>query len=136
MKSPTFSNEEVNLLHKLRSRSTDCKENFKQKYIHSNLLCDLCKNENENQQHIMKCKVILNEFKCNTLSIEKIEYADIFSKNIRKQKEVTALFNSLFETRETILENRKSQMAGSPNSLELRISDNVPPCIVQLSSGK
>ena len=84
MKSPTFSNEEVNLLHKLRSRSTDCKENFKQKYIHSNLLCDLCKNENENQQHIMKCKVILSEFKYNTLSIEKIEYTDIFSKNIRK----------------------------------------------------
>ena len=137
MKSPKFSNEEVNLLHKLRSRTTDCKENFKQKYIHSNLLCDLCKNENENQQHIMKCSVILNEFKSNSLSIDKIEYEDIFSKNISKQKEITALYSHLFDTREEIVEKRNSQqMAPSPNSLELRINDNVPPCIVHLSSGK
>ena len=44
MTSPIFTNEDVELLHALRSRSTDCKANFKQKYIHSNIKCDLCKN--------------------------------------------------------------------------------------------
>ena len=33
--SPLFSNDEVNLLHRLRSRMTECKANFKQKYVHN-----------------------------------------------------------------------------------------------------
>ena len=45
--SPLFSNAEVNKLHALRSRSTDCKENFKQKYLHSNTLCSLCQVESD-----------------------------------------------------------------------------------------
>ena len=32
--NPVFSNEEVNLLHSLRSRTTECKANCKPKYIH------------------------------------------------------------------------------------------------------
>ena len=37
MVSPVFYNSDVNLLHALRSRSTDCRVNFKNKYIHSDL---------------------------------------------------------------------------------------------------
>ena len=57
--SPLFSNEEVNLLYALRSRGTDCKANFKNKYLHSNLLCPLCQGEIEDQQHLVKCKKLL-----------------------------------------------------------------------------
>ena len=38
MVSPLFLNEYVNQLHALRSRSTDCKNDYKQKCINSNLL--------------------------------------------------------------------------------------------------
>ena len=48
--------QEVNLLHDMRSRSTECTVNFKQKYIHTNTRCTVCGDESENQQHLMKCK--------------------------------------------------------------------------------
>ena len=60
MLSPVFTNEEVR--YALRSRGTECKSNFKNKYAHTNLLCLLCKAQNEDQQHILSCKVIQNEF--------------------------------------------------------------------------
>ena len=45
MVSPIFSNKEVNMLYALRSRATECRANYKQKYIHSNILysifCDV-----------------------------------------------------------------------------------------------
>ena len=43
MLSHVFSNEEVNILHALRSRSIDCKNNFKHKYTNGDLACLLCK---------------------------------------------------------------------------------------------
>ena len=58
MTSPIFNDIEVNLLHRLRSRSTECKENFKQKYIHTNIRCSLCDVENEDQRHLLSCRVI------------------------------------------------------------------------------
>ena len=35
--SPIFSNEEVHRLHDLRSRSTECRANYKQKNIHTDI---------------------------------------------------------------------------------------------------
>ena len=77
MVSPLFSNEEVNMLHALRSRSTDCKANFNQKYIQSNLLCPLCKTETEDQQHLMKCSVLMSNFKSHEMVDGTAEYEDI-----------------------------------------------------------
>ena len=47
--SHIFSNSDVNLLYDLRSRSTECRVNFKQKYLYSDLYCQLCKQGNEDQ---------------------------------------------------------------------------------------
>ena len=113
MTSPLFSNEEVNLLHALRSRSTECKENFKQKYTNSNLLCNLCKVENEDQAHLMRCRVIQDNFDTEEIANRKIKYDDIFSENIVKQKEITSLFIILFKIRNEIQENQTSQPAPS-----------------------
>ena len=76
---PNFTNDEVNMLHALRSRSTDCKTNYKQKYLHSNLLCSLCGDENEDQQHLLRCKVLAKHFKGEELTEGAVEYEDIFS---------------------------------------------------------
>ena len=57
--SPIFSNEDVNMLYALRSGTTNCKVNFKNKYVNSDLLCDLCRKENQDQQHLLKCEVLV-----------------------------------------------------------------------------
>ena len=71
MTCPTFTNDEFNILHALRSRSTDCKTNYKQKYIHSNLLCSFCGDENDDQQHLLRCKVLAKQFKGEDLTDDK-----------------------------------------------------------------
>ena len=137
MTSPLFSNAEVNMLHALRSRSTDCKENFKQKYLYSNTLCTLCQLESENQQHILRCKVIQSKFQSDELSSENPNYEDIFSCNLKKQKQITALFLTLFKIKENILEeNHFSREAPSNTQVMLDLSDNVQPCIVHSYLGK
>ena len=135
MTSPIFSNEEVNLLHALRSRSTECKENFRQKYINTNLLCSLCQTENENQQHILTCTVLIEKFRSENLSIDQVEYENLFSNNVNKQKEVTQLFMELFKIRETLLEDN-SQQDPSPTDVELSMNNNLLDCTVYSSSGK
>ena len=89
MTSPIFSKEELNLLHALRSTSTECKENFRQEYINTNLLCSLCQTENENQLHIQTCTVLIEKYRSENLSIDHVEYENLFSNNIKKQKEMT-----------------------------------------------
>ena len=91
MLSPLFSNSDVNLLYALRSRSTECKVNFKQKYLNSDLLCQLCKQENEDQQHLLECSQIVSNVNTAEVVEGRIEYCDIFSRETRKQKAVTAL---------------------------------------------
>ena len=136
MVSPLFSNEEVQLLHALRSRSTDCKENFKQRYINSDLLCSQCKLENEDQQHLLRCRALINKLKSDNLSRDKAKYDNIFSEDIYMQKEITSLYLELFRIRTILQEDSNSQPAPSPIDVELMTSDNLLNCIVHSSSGK
>ena len=136
MVSPIFSNEEVQLLHALRSRSTDCKENFKQRYISSNLLCSLCQVENDDQKHILRCSALLKNFQSSNLSRENVEYENIFSEDVYKQKEIASLYLELFRIRNILQEDQHSQPAPSPIDVELMTSDNLLNCIVHSSSGK
>ena len=136
MVSPIFSNEEVNLLHSLRSRTTDCKENFKQKYINSNLLCILCQEHNDDQQHVLRCRVIQSKFRSEHLLREGAEYENIFSEDVNKQKEITALYLELFKTRSTLHNELSSQPDPSTADVVLTSSDNLLNSIVHLFSGK
>ena len=111
MLSPVFTNEEVKLLYALRSRGTECKANFKQKYTHTNLLCELCNDQTEDQQHILSCRVLQAEFKTDELTNGNIKYEHIFSEDIRKQKSVTNLFNQLFKVRKILVDKINSQEA-------------------------
>ena len=104
--SPLFSNSEVNLLFALRSRSVDCKQNFKNHYT-NDLLCNLCQRGNDSQAHILTWSVLSEHFKTSDIMQENIEYDDIF-KNHRKQKHITALFKTLIEIRKKLLEEKQS----------------------------
>ena len=86
MVSPIFSNKEVNLLHALRSRSTECKTNPKQKYIHTNLLCTLCETEADDQPHLMRCTEPFNKLNTEKMATGKNKYEDIFSSDVHKQR--------------------------------------------------
>ena len=47
----------------LHSRTTNCKMNSKNRHNQDNLLCDLCFTENQDQKHLLKCKVIERKLK-------------------------------------------------------------------------
>ena len=127
MTSPMFTNGEVDMLHALRSRCTDCKVNFKQKYIHTNLKCSLCDNEDEDQQHILVCTVIKNYLQSKNVSVNNVIYQDIFSSDITKQKEITTLYMELFKIRTMLLND--SQVAPSSVAAELTMGNDLHLCI-------
>jgi hypothetical protein len=77
--------------------------------------------ECDDQQHILQCKVILN---------------DIFSDNVLKQKEVTTLFLKLFAITDKLIEEKANHDDPSSTRVELDVSDNLHHCIVYSSPGK
>ena len=96
LKSKLFSNNDIELLCRLRSKMTDLKANFSKKYS-NNLQCSIdgCSLE-ESQEHLLT--------NCPSLSMHlknrkhKVKYSDLFS-NTKKQKEATKLFTELFNIR-------------------------------------
>ena len=105
--SKMFTNSEVELLSKLRSRNIDLKCNFKTKFSATKniekLKCSLknC-NELETQEHLMHCNEILNIFN-EKYDMTGIKYKDIFSKQIKKQRNVTKLYKILIDIRSKLL---------------------------------
>ena len=110
--SKLFTNREVELLCRLRSRNIDVKSNFKTKFTQSNnaenLKCVL-KNcaEMETQKHLTLCKPILDIFN-EKYDKSGIEYEDIFSKSLIKQRNVTKLFKILLEIRTSLIDKMKN----------------------------
>ena len=86
--SNSFSNYEVEILSKLRSRNINVKANFKTKFTQNNILNLQCSVPNcvetEDQQHLLKCKPIVEKLN-KKYDLNKISYNDIFS-NFKKQK--------------------------------------------------
>ena len=81
MKDPRFSPDIVNLLFKFRTRMFNVKNNFRNKYRQTNILCPLCKSTEDTQEHLFQCRVILNLLQTDRLSSV---YQDIFSENTDK----------------------------------------------------
>ena len=101
MTSVLFSNKEVSLLYSLRSRSVDCKANFKQKYLNKSLLCTLCNEVLDDQKHLLSCKILLKNLKTIEISSE-IKYEDIFADDEKKQKNITALYMKLIRMKNAV----------------------------------
>ena len=99
-------------------------------------MCVLCKDQEDSQQHVLKCKTLLNKYKSEGITSGEISYDDIFSEEILKQKVVTSLFSNLFKTRESLLEKINSQSAPSNTEVMLEMSDPLHPSIVNSSFGK
>ena len=108
MSSKIFTNNEVELLSKLRSRNIDVKCNFKTKYSPNNnteklkCLMENC-NELETQMHLMKCEPILTVLN-EKYDMSGIAYEDIFSNDLKKQRNVTKLYKIVTDIRTKLLQ--------------------------------
>ena len=81
------------------------------------------KKENDDQQHLLKCDVIMNTMHTEDIVTENAEYRDIFSNDEKKQKAITELLKRVFKLRDKLKENQNSQLAPS-NSDELLMTSN------------
>ena len=132
MVSPIFLNEEVNQLHALRSRTTNCKMNFKNKYRNDDFLCGLCNTENQDQPHLLRCNVLIRKLDTTKMAQHKISYEDIYSNDVYKQKEIASLFLELFKLKSEV---ENSRQAPSTTDMVLVRDDDLSSDIVHLSSG-
>ena len=107
MTSQLFRNEEVNLIHGLRSRSVNVKCNFRTRY-QNNLLCPLCEKEDDDQPHLLSCVELLNGFKDEDIVKVKSVYQDIFEDD-QKQKQITHLISRLLHIRNQLVSLQNSR---------------------------
>ena len=100
--SPTVLEvSEAKLLFQLRSRMTNVKVNFRNKY--SNIICPVCDVEasEDSQQHVFECIEILKNK--NIVAQDNILYSHIFDKDVEKQGAALRLFKHLWSIRKSIL---------------------------------
>ena len=81
----------------MRSRVSDVKSNFKGKY--ENFECEICKIEDETQQHIIECKEINKNRK-----EEKIlpKYEELFKRNVKNQVTIVRHFLENMKMKKTM----------------------------------
>ena len=96
-----MTNDEKQLLFRMRTRMTDVKLNFKNKYVDH--LCLLGQIEEESQSHLMECLILKD--KCEALKENmEVEYKDIYKNNTKQQKAIK-LFKEIWNTRDMLLSN-------------------------------
>ena len=67
--------------------------------LYSDTSCPLGCGDEDTLQNILTCKVLLANHTGTQLSVRDIQYQDIFSSDIMKQKQVTEMYRQLFQTR-------------------------------------
>ena len=86
--SVKISKEEAQVIFKLRCQVTEVKKNFKRKYV--NLECRACKSEEEDQKHLIRCK-ILNQ------KVEDLEYEKIYNGTVEEKVKIARKFMTNFK---------------------------------------
>ena len=84
--------EERRLIFKLRSEVTNIKMNSKGMF--ENFQCEVCNEEDETQEHILKCKMLNKEEK------EIVDYSKIKNENIIEMINIARKFKNNLEIRE------------------------------------
>ena len=91
----------MRLLFQLRSRMFPVKCNFKNKFL-EDLYCDLCREDIDNQEHLLSCKILKNA-RPEIFQKTQVEYKHIFEDK-DKQIKAAELFHKLAILREELLE--------------------------------
>ena len=92
-----FTNSDIEVLLKLRSRTLDLKANFPKQYF-NRIMCEMpnCYFD-DSQEHLL--------ISCETLKDKTFagKYIDIFSKSTKKQSDITKKYAEILEARREIL---------------------------------
>ena len=91
--------EQAKFIFKMRTRMYSVKCNFKNNF-NENYICDLCKVEEDSQEHLLQCKV-LQHFVPEILK-SKVRYEDIFG-SIDQIIEASKLLKKICKEREELL---------------------------------
>ena len=102
LSSPMFSRNERYLLLALRTRTLrGIRSDFPGLY--KDKMCPLGCGDQDTIPNILKCNVIKKLQKSDEMIHGDVQYEDIFSKNIQKQKQVAALYDNFIEIRNRIM---------------------------------
>ena len=102
-KSAKFTNTDIEVLIKLRSKTLDAKANFPKQYF-NNVICRM-KNciSDETKEHLYSgCSDLIKSLNQKS---QVLPYNAIFSKSVKKQSEVTKRFVNLLEVRSELLKS-------------------------------
>ena len=92
-----FTPDLANLLFKLRTRGFLVKNNFRNNYKNTNILCPLCEEKDDTQEHLFACKDL------NHVTENDCKYEDIFSNEIEVLLNVAKNLKEIVGLRETLL---------------------------------
>ena len=103
LKHPLFDTESATMLLALSRTVRGIKNDFRG--THSDTDCPLGCGSIDTLQNILTCPVLQNYFTSQNITQNKVQYNDIFSNNIVKQKQVTHMFIQLMGIREKLVMN-------------------------------
>ena len=95
-----FTPDLINNLFRFRSRTFLVKNNFRNNYRNSNILCPLCQQSDDTQEHIFECRNIISQYgkQCT------FQYTDIYSENIDILLGVALELKNLVDIRQKLLD--------------------------------
>ena len=94
-----FTPDITNNLFRFRTRTFLVKNNFRNNDRNTNILCPLCEQADDTQEHIFQCQVIIEQYGRPCAS----QYSDIYSNNVEILFRVANELKRLVEIREKIL---------------------------------
>ena len=94
-----FTPDVTNMLFKFRTRTYLVKNNFRNNFKNTNILCPLCESHNDNQEHIFECRKILEVHNQEIL----VKHDDIFSSDIDNLLKVSTTLMKLVKIRDSLL---------------------------------
>ena len=98
LKVPQFTPDLSQLLFAFRTRCFLVKNNFRNNYKNTNILCPLCEEKDDTQEHIFECKNIKSIYR------DESKYEDIFSKDMEVLLQTAKTLKTLVQVRELLLE--------------------------------
>ena len=100
-----FTPDLANLLFKFRTRMFNVRNNFRNQY-RTNLICPLCREREDSQEHLLECRVIVRK-----LNGKQYCYKDIFSENLESLFGIAKGLKKVVKIRE--------EMESKPTDLQL-----------------
>ena len=97
MKDPRFTTEDVNTLFRFRTRMFNVKNNFRNQYRSTNLLCPLCETCDDSQEHLFECSKIKDDI--STDQPTNISYSDLFTNDCNRLLQVSQLLEEIIQKR-------------------------------------